>query len=224
MGIKVIFPVDVNTTKYKIALKIYGRDAYPEAVAETLNRTAEAVTKRQIKNVKKDLTVRTPFTLRSMEARGARPYRALNKARGKIVDRMFSRAGTFSRYLWMQEKNFTKKGMDGPVPIPTLLTRVGKNLKKTISKRFRLGPGMSLSDGDIGNKMFIGTPGGRKRGIYQRGKKGVLKMLRNLEHDEVKIKGKGFHSKAVKRFGTQQFIRAQFFKVSRRILKLKGIA
>ncbi len=219
----VVFPVDVNIRKYQLAMKIYGRDALPKATAETLNRTADAVTKQQIKNVKRDLIVRTPFTLRSMESRRARPFKALNKATGINLDRMFSRAGTFSRYLWMQEENFTKKGMDGPVPIPTLATRVSKNIKKTVRKKFRLSPNQSLSDGNIGNGMFIGKPAGRARGIYQRGKKGVLTMLRNLEHNQIKIKGKGFHSKAVKRFGTQQFIRAQFFKVSRRILKRKGL-
>ena len=71
--------------------------------------------------------------------------------------------------------------------------------------------------------MFIGKPHRRVRGIYQRGKKGVLTMLRNLEHSEIKIKGKNYHSDAVKRYGTAQFIKAQYIKVSRRILKLKGI-
>jgi len=219
----VVFPVDVDTTKYTIALKIYGRDALPKAVAETLNRTAEAVTKQQIKNVKRDLTVRTKFTINSMKSKRATPYQALNKATGQNVDRMFSRAGTFSRYLWTQEENFTKKGMSGPVPIPTLATRVSKNIKKTVRRKFRLSPGQSLADGNIGDNMFIGKPQGRARGIYQRGKKGVLTMLRNLEHSQVKIKGKGFHSKAVKRFGTAQFIKAQYIKVARRILKRKGI-
>lgn len=222
---KVLFPVDVDTTKYTIALKIYGREALPKAVAETLNRTADAVTKQQIKNVKKDMIIRSPFTLRSMTMRGARPYKALNKARGLDLKKMFSRAGTISRYLWMQEENFTKKGLSGPIPIPTLATRVGKNKKKTVRKVFRLSPSQSLADGEIGNNMFIGKPQGmNRRGLYLRGpRKGVLTLLRNLEHDEVKLKGKGFHSKAVKRFGTAQFIKAQFFKVSKRILKIKGI-
>ena len=56
-----------------------------------------------------------------------------------------------------------------------------------------------------------------------KGKKGKLTMLRNLEHDQVKIKGTGFHSKAVRRYGTAQFIKAQYLKVSKRILKRKGI-
>lgn len=226
MRSKVAFPVDIDTRKYMMAMKIYSKEALPKAVAETLNRTADAVTKQQIKNVKKDLTIRTPFTLRSMEARGARPYKALNKARGKNVDRMFSRAGTFSNYLWMQEDNFTKTGMNGPVPIPTLAARIGKNEKKSIRKKYRLAPGQSTKSGS-GDNWFIGIPKGKvkPKGLYERTNKNKkLRMLRNLEHDETKIKGTHFHSDSVKKYGTQQFIKAQFIKVSKRILKQKGIA
>ena len=223
MNNKTAFPVDVDTTKYTLALKIYGRKALPKAVAETLNNTADAVTKQQIKNVKKDLRVRTKYTLNSMQRRG----HSINQARGLNVDRMFSRAGTFSRYLWTQEENFTKKGMSGPVPIPTLSARVGKNIQKTIRKQYRLLPAQSLVDGGIDSKTFIGTPrgGSRKRGLYARNKGNkYLVMMRNLEHKEVKIKGKHFHSSALKRYGTQQFIKAQFLKASKKILKQKGIA
>jgi len=225
MNNKIAFPIDVDTKKYTLALKIYGREALPKAVAETLNRTAEATTKQQIKNVRRTMTVRSKFTIKSMSSKRARPYTALNKATGKNIDRMFSRAGTISRYLWMQEENFIKKGLDGPIPIPTIAARTGKNIKKSVRKTFRLSPTQSLSDGEIGNNMFIGTPKGfSKRGLYLRGpRKGVLRMLRNLETDEAKIKGKGFHSKAVKKYGTAQFIKAQFLKVSKKIMKQKGL-
>lgn len=127
---KTAFPIDIDTRKYMLAIKILNKDALPKVVAETLNRTADATTKQQIKNVKKDLTVRTKYTINSMQRKG----HAINHARGKNVDRMFSRAGTFSPYLWMQEENFTKKGLSGPVAIPTLSTRVSKNIKKSIRK------------------------------------------------------------------------------------------
>ena len=229
---KVAFPIDVDTRKYKIALKIYGREALPKAVAETLNRTAEAVTKQQIKNVKRDLNVRTNFTIWSMRRKSAKPYLAINKATGNNLNRMFSRAGTFSKYLWMQEGNFTKKGLKDHVAIPTLSTRVGKNIKKTVRETYRLKRTQSLSDGGVGftnrkgkqtGSGFIGVPKGMsRRGMYLRQGKSLV-MLRNLEHKDVKIKGVGFHSKAVKKYGTEQFIKAQFFKVSKRILKRKGL-
>ena len=219
----VVFPIDVDTKKYTAAMKIFRKEALPKAVAETLNRTADAVTKLQIKNVKRDVIIRTKFTINSMKSKRARPWQALNKAMGKNIARMFSRAGTFSNYLWKQEETGTYKGMSGPVPIPTLQTRTSKNLKKSVRKKFRLSPGQNLSDGDLGENMFIGTPQGRKRGVYEKDKRGKLVMLRNLESKQITIKGTGFHSKAVKRFGTQQFIKAQFIKVSKRILRQKGL-
>lgn len=218
---KTAFPIDIDTRKYMLAIKILNKDALPKVVAETLNRTADATTKQQIKNVKKDLTVRTKYTINSMQRKG----HAINHARGKNVDRMFSRAGTFSPYLWMQEENFTKKGLSGPVAIPTLSTRVSKNIKKSIRKKYRLAPGQSTESG-TGTNWFIGIPKGkgRPKGLYERTNKNKkLRMLRNLEHDEVKIKGTHFHSDAVKKYGTQQFIKAQFIKVSKRVLKQKGL-
>lgn len=204
-------------------MKIIKKEALPDAVAKTLNVTAEATTKQQIKNVKKDLRVRTKFTLKSMEARGARPFKALNKARGNNINRMFSRAGTFSNYLWKQEETKTYQGMNGPVPIPTLEARTGKNINKSIRKKFRLSPTQSLTNGKISDDMFIGKPGKGARGIYLKGKRGKLTMLRNLESNEITIKGTGFHSKAVKKYGTQQFISAQYKKIVMRTLKRKGL-
>lgn len=227
----VIFPVDVDIRKYQLAMKIYKKDALPLSVAETLNRTAEAVTKQQIKNVKKDLTVRTKFTINSMSMRRARPFKALNKASGRDLDRMFSRAGTVSKYLWMQEEDFINKGMRGPIPIPTVLTRISKNEKKSIRKIYRLSRFQSLTDGPLkflttkgkeAGSGFVGKPKGRKQGMYVR-EGSSLKMLRNLEHDEAKTKGIHFHERALKRFGTAQFIKAQFLIVSKHILKRKGL-
>ena len=220
----VVFPVDVDTKAFTKAMIIINKKALPDAIAETLNRTADATTKQQIRNVKKDVKVRTKFTLKSMESRRARPWKALNKARGKNISRMFSRAGTFSNYLWKQEESATYKGMNGPVPIPVLRSRTSKNINKSVRKKYRLSPGQDLSDKNLGNNMFIGTPQGRKRGIYEKDKRGKLFMIRNLESQEIRIKGTGFHSKAVKKFGTTQFIKAQYQKVFKRAMRIRGVA
>lgn len=203
--------VDTDTQAYMRTLAFLERDALPEAAAETLNRTADAVTNQQIRNVRRDLIVRTPFTLRSMTSPRSRPYRALNKARGKNIDRMFSRAGTYSPYLWLQEDDRTVRGIDGPVPIPTLDARVGKSNRRPIRKTFRLQASDTL-DGSLGPKTFAGAPrgGGRRRGVYLRSNRNKrLTMIRNLEHQSVRIRGSKFHSKAVRRYGTQQYVAAQ---------------
>jgi len=197
------------------------KDLAPKMIAETLNRTADAVTKEQIRNVKTRLTVRTPFTLRSMEMSRARPYRALNKASGKNLSRMFSRAGTVSKYLWMQE-GFTKKGQGGgPIPIARDLTRAGGTRSGIVRRMYRLAKGTSFTSGEFGasGKQFVGRPkgGSRPLGLYERRSKNTrLMMLRSLTVSQVKIKDTNFHDDAVRRYGTKRFIAAQFRTLAQR--------
>lgn len=228
---RVVLTADTNTRAYMQAMKIVGKDALPVAVAKTLNGTATAVTKQQIRNVKRDLITRTKFTERSMQTIKRGEYKAIGLARGKDINRLFSRAGTVSPYLWLQEEDNTVSGIDGPKPIPTLAARISKNLNKAIRKQYRLKRTQSLQPGAFGKsgyeRYFAGKPkgGDRPYGLYMRQRANKqLVMLRNLEHDEVKIKGTHFHSNAVKKHGTQQFISAQFYKNMTLELKKKGVS
>lgn len=215
------FDMTTDTKSWMMAMKLIGNDALPEATAETLNITADAVTKQQMKNVQSDFIVRTKFTMNSMKSGRAKPYLALNKARGKSIQRMFSRAGTFSSYLWKQEEGGTFEGIDGPVPIPTLKARTSKSEKKAVAKRFRIKKSMPLDNGSTENDQFIGVVNG-KRGLYQRTKKGGLTMLRNLDSDTVRIKGTGFHSKAVKMKGTKQLVSTRFRRIAQKKIDKVG--
>jgi hypothetical protein len=146
----------------------------------------------------------------------AKPFKALFKAKGKNVQRMFSRAGTFSPYLWLQEDNREVRGIDGPIPIALPVIRTSKSEKKSIAKRFRLKRNQALNPGNFGDggKQFIATIG-KTHGLWQRMRKG-LRLLRNLNNDKVKIKGTKFHSKAVKRKGNNQLIASRFKKIAQK--------
>jgi hypothetical protein len=207
-----------------LAMRAISKEALPAAIAETLNRTADATTRRAKRNVERRLTVRTKYTLSSFSSKRARPYEALNKAMGYNIDRMFSRAGTFSPYLWKQEDNTTVKSISGgPLPIPTEAARTSNSMSRPVSKRHRLEPTQSLAPGAIDdNKKFIGVPRGGNRpfGMYLRKNNNKrLVMLRNLDQKEVSIQGVDFFKDALRRFGTAQFIRAQFYKVAKRKLR-----
>ncbi len=215
------FNMNMDTRKWMAAMKLIGKDALPEAVSETLNVTADLVTKQQIRNVKGDFITRTQFTLRSMSSPRAKPYKALNKASGTNLQRMFSRSGTFSKYLWKQEEGGTFKGKDGPVLIATDAARTSKNSKKAIAKRYRINKSTRIQDGNFGEdgKQFIGTPkgGGRGRGVYVRsGNNKRLTMLRNLESDSIRIKGTDFHSKAVNMKGSKQLVSTRFRRIAQK--------
>ena len=211
------FDMTTDTKVWMKTMGLIGNDALPDSVAETLNVTADAVTKQQMKNAKQDFTIRTKFTLNSMKSGRAKPYLALNKAKGKNIQRMFSRSGTFSRYLWKQEDGGTFEGIDGPVPIATKNARTSKSEKKAIAKRYRLKPGQDIQNGSFGNDQFVGVVNG-KRGIYRRMKKGKLQMLRNLDSDSIRIKGTDFHSSAVKKKGTKQLVSTRFRRIAQKKL------
>lgn len=220
------FDMNTDTKVWMKTMKLIGNDALPDSVSETLNVTADSVTKQQIKNAGQFI-IRTPFTLRSMQSSRAKPYKALNKAKGKNIQRMFSRSGTFSTYLWKQENGGTFAGLDGPVPIATDSARTSKNHKKAVAKRFRIKESDPLKDGAFGDtgKQFIGSPRGvvngkaRARGIYVRsGNNKRLTMLRNLESKSIKIKGTKFHAKAVDRKATKALVSTRFRRIAQKKL------
>ena len=154
----------------------------------------------------------------------AKPFQALNKAKGQNIARMFSAAGSFSPYLWTQDPDkggaYTQRGKDGgPLPIATLRTRTGKSAQKAIRKTYRLTASENFRPGSFGQNsagtMFVGKPrgGNRRYGVYQRTNSNKkLYMLRNLETSEAKIKDTNFHDNAVRKYGTWQFTRAQFIR------------
>lgn len=206
-------------------MSLISKDSVPKAAALTLNFTADQVTKQQIKNVNSDFTVRTKFTINSMSSRHARPYKALNKAKGKKLRTMFSRSGTFSKYLWLQENNNEIRGIDGPIPIATKAARTAKSERRAIAKRFRLSRNQRFTEGSTisggsGAETRVLRPKGRNRkfGIYQvKGRK--MTMIRNLEHRKAKIKGTGFHKKAVKIKASNRLIAERFKRYGKQEIK-----
>jgi hypothetical protein len=204
------FKVDVDTRAYMNAMKLLGQEVLPEVVAETLNQTADAVTRRSLRYLQKRLTVRVKFTTNSLTRAGARPYKALNKASGRNVTRMFSRAGSISPYLGIQDTGGVQRPESGQrVPIPTLQARTGRSIQKSIARRYNLG-----SMGNIGSdgRFFIGKPkGGGPAGLYERYQGGKrLRMIRNLESAQVTVPASRWHRDAAEEMGNQRFIRARF--------------
>lgn len=209
---------DTNTRAYMQAMRMLGNDVLPAVVAETLNETADAVTKRSLRYLNKRLTVRTKFTTNSLSRPGARPYKALGKAKGKSVNRMYSRAGSISPYLGIQDMGGTKRASGDRVPIPTLAARTGKRLEKSIAGRYNLG---RMGNIEGSERYFIGRPkGGGPLGMYERTNKNhKLRMLRNLESREVDVPASQWFSDASDELGNAKFIQARFRRNADRRLK-----
>ena len=215
-----MFSAEVDTKSYIYAMKMIGHDALPHAVADTLNAVADANVKPMRKNVQK-MKVRTPFTLKSIKQ--------LRWAKGTAIERMYSQVGSISSYLWMHDKGYTKTGMNGgAIPIATKSARSRKSDMGIIRKVFRLSKSQNISGGEIGNtnagRLLVMKPRGlnRRKGIYleQRQKKSTrLTMLRNLETNQARLKPTGWFSNVLKKYGTAQFIKAQFIKQAQKRLR-----
>jgi len=201
--------LDFEEQKYRRAMRMISKDALPEVAAETLNNAAEAVEKRARKNAKQRLTIR-----RKKSISGIKQDR---HARGGDIERMYSR--TAVRTPWMQphDEGETVNAESDRIPIPTIAARSGRSKQGAIAKPYKMNV---LNIG--GGRFFIGQPkgGDRPLGIWERFQNNKrLRLIRNLEEDQVEIPDTGFFSDAVKRFGTRQFIRAQFLDAAKRRLR-----
>jgi len=219
-----MFSAETDTQGYIRLMKRLGNRVLPEVVADALNDTADETTRASLKNLHDSVIVRRKFTTNSFTSKRAKPYKALNKAMGHKVERMFSRSGTYSPYLALQEYGATVDAEGKRVPIPTEVARGGGE-EKSIRSKYNLGLMGSVKDS---SRFFIGEPKGsvngqrRPLGMYERyANNKRLRMVRNLESDMVKIKPKRFHRKAVSRYGTSRAVAAHFRRhASRRLRRL----
>jgi len=215
-----MFSAETDTQGYIRLMKRLGNRVLPEVVADALNDTADETTRASLKNLHDSVIVRRKFTTNSFTSKRAKPYKALNKAMGHKVERMFSRSGTYSPYLATQEYGDTLDP-SGRVPIPVKETARGGNIEKSIRSRYNLG---KMGDLDGSGRYFIGEPKGKDRplGIYERYQSNKrLRMLRNLESSQVKVPRQGFHKRAVARHGTSKDVAAHFRRhASRRLRRL----
>jgi hypothetical protein len=213
-GQVVSFSADVDTRAYMQAMRLLGKEVLPEVMAETLNQTADAVTARSLRNLQRRLTVRTKFTTNSLTRAGAKPYRALNKARGTNTQRMFSRAGSISPYLGIQDTGDTKRAERSRVPIPTRNARTARSEQRSIARRYNL-----RNMGPAKGAYLMGKPQGTDlpTGLYERKGRRLI-MLRNLAHAQVTVPATRWHRDAADELGSPRLIAARFRRNAQRRL------
>lgn len=202
------FWADVDTRSYMMALNLIDREALPRAVAATLNAPADAIAKESRRNVEKRMTVRTKYTTNSIKQD--------RTARGTNFRTMHSRVGTMSPYLPIQDEGGTIRANRSRIPIPTLASRTGRSFARKVATRYRMKRLGQLGGGSP--NVFMGRPRGGNRpvGIYERyGKNRRLRMLRNLESSSVRIKPTRWFADPLRKYGTRQYMGAQFKKHAR---------
>ena len=202
--------IEANTDDFLKQMRRYARKEIPHAVRGSLLATGDAIVNRAKRNVKKDLIVRTPFTLNSI--------RVLGRPRGTDIGRMFCMVGSISRYLAIHDEGGVRPSSKGEIPSPTTATRTGGNERRRISPRYRM-------DRAESSGAFRLEPAGGKlkhSGIFIRKRKALV-LLRLFKESQYNIKGVKWFSDPVKRYGNSHFIQAQFRRIARHILDRKGV-
>jgi len=204
---------NVDTRSYMTAMRILGKRVLPAVMADTLNGVAAANAKQMKKNVEKRMIVRTKFTTNSI--------RQDRHARGTDISRMFSRVGSVSPYLAIHDEGGTIKAKSKKIPIPTLQARTSRSKQRRIARRYAMNR-IDIGENQSYGKFFMGKPrgGNRRAGIYERHHNNKrLTMIRNIESGKVKIDPNHWFSDSLKKYGTHQFIQAQFKKHAKKRLR-----
>lgn len=187
------------------SMRAFSQTAIPNAVANTLNRTADLVKAAAIHNIRQDFTVRTPYTTNSVQMSPARPKPNLSS---------YSAVYTFSRYLPIQETG----GIRRTPEIPTIQGgRLGS--KGTIvPARYRmkqLTSAMTSTSQKGKHKTKTSKPFilnlRRGPGIYVRQGRNLI-MIRDLSKRDARIKATHWFTRSVDKFGTFPVMHAIFMK------------
>lgn len=171
--------------------------------ARTLTATAQAVTTRSERNIRRDMIVRGTYTTKSLKT-----YKA---GETKPLAKMNSVAGTISDYLPVHDKGGKVKARKKRIAVPTNKVR-GKNRKRRVPTRYRLDK--------MSGAFILRQNGGKLKrpGMFIRtGKKKIIKV-RDLGASSYTLKARNWHTEAVKRYGNYAFMADEYARQARRLL------
>ena len=205
-----MFSYEADIKKYNKTLRKLSREAIPRAIAATLNRQATITKDRAIANMKKKLTIRTPYTLKSMRISESRPK--------PNIGAMYSKTGTISPYLPLQETGGVVRARRQRIPIPTTAARRGKSRAGVIAPQFRMS---KIGQVGRGSKFFYMRL--RKPGIFTRKGKRLI-MIRDLSVSSYRIEPTGWFSEAVKKYHNRRFLEKVYvMEAKKEIVRIKGV-
>jgi hypothetical protein len=205
--------------KYVIELQKISVRKFPAAIKMALNGSAY-----RTQQVAKDKTVPKSFILRNNFTRKGIIY---TKAIGSNINTMVAYAGAVGggadpkisgqqkrEYLKYQEEGFDLKPKSKYNFLPTLDSRIAKDLHRSIASRYRKSEIMSLSFTNE-NKFFIGKNKKGTKILYQKFGKNKLRVLRILIDTAIKIKPRHWLKDAII---SNKIMDSQFKKAARTII------
>ncbi len=208
-----MFSYEADIKKYNKTLRKLSTEAIPRAIAATLNRQAEATNTQALTNIKKKLIVRTPFTTKNLRVSKSRPK--------PDIGAMYSKAGTISPYLPIQETGGTIRAKNERLPIPTLAGRRGR-WDRPIPPSLRMNRMGEI--GTEGSKFFFMTSRGGKKGIFYRKSKKKIVKVRDISKRFIRIKPTHWFSEAVRKFHNRRFLEKVYcMEAKKEIARIKGV-
>lgn len=199
----------MDIPKMKRILRIYGKTAYPDAVAAALNETARAVEKAAKRNAKKKFVIRTPYTLNSIKVD--------RTARGTNVNAMYARVGSVSPYLGDHDEGESYPERE---TLPTIAARKWNYSNKVVNRWRHNKIGQFTTKYQGSGSAFMGKPrgsGNRPFGIWIRHNANKrLTLIKFVTSKTPKVKGNRWFSDPVRKFGSIEFTRDRFIKAAQR--------
>jgi len=194
----------INVKDYQRALKELTKTGFPTAMVATSNVTAKAVHSKSERNIKQKLTLRNPYTMRSLKL-------SLAKVR-RSGEAGYAQVGSVSPYLPIQETGGTVRARRRAIAIPTKAARIGGVKTGVVAMRYRMRRIGKVGKG--GKFFFLPT---RKPGLYTRKGKRLI-MIRDISVHRYRLKPTHWHGDAVKQFGKRSLMEQIFIREAQKQL------
>ncbi len=215
-----MFSYESNIKAYNKTLRKISQEGIPRAIAATLTRQAEITNIQARTNLKKKLVVRAKYTTNSLKVSESRP-----KPR---IDAMYSKAGTISLYLPIQEEGGVIRARRKFIAVPTLKARIGGKYTGRRRPMFQLRKAGKINRGGRGSgggKLFYMRPrrAGNPPGFFTRKGKKLIRIY-TLNRTEMQIKGVNWFSDAVKKYHNRRFLEKVYvMEAKKEIARVRGV-
>ncbi len=206
---KSMFSVTSDIKSWTKKMNRVNKELLPQAIGATINTAAKGAHARGLKNIKKDLILRNPYTEKSLKL-----WQSKYKP-GRSIDRINAVTGTISSYLPIQEEGGTVQAKSNRLPIPTLAGRRGR-WDRPIPPSLRMNRMGEI--GTEGSKFFFMSSRGGKKGIFYRRTKKKIEKVRDISKRFIRIKPTRWHSKAVEYFSRPEVFGRIFIHHAKRFL------
>jgi phage gpG-like protein len=198
-----MFKITSNSKQYLAALAKVPK-AMEKVTARTLSETARRARADAEANLKKEMIVRTQYTLRSV--------RFFKASESKPIARQNAVMGTVSDYLPVHDKGGVIRARKRKIAVPTNKIR-GKDRKKKIPARYK------LSTGKPAFRLNPARPARAlaRAALFVREGRGLVKLY-DIEGRSYRVKGNRWHSSAVAKHGNYPAMAAVFKTEAERAL------